>query len=69
MKLIGTYRKSEVEWRNLPDRALPVCFMRRCVVEKYRPLDDSFFTWMGFRDKEIEYWGPWGEHYVDWSLN
>jgi hypothetical protein len=60
---VHTYTKSQVEWRNHLDRALPVMYTRYAEVFVYR-LPCDFF---GFFDKEYEVWDVWKETAVNWD--
>lgn len=62
-KFIHQYTKSQVEWRNHLDRALPVMYTRYAEVFVYRHPSDFF----GFFDKEYEVWGTWEETPVNWD--
>ena len=70
MKLVNTYTRSQTQWRNLPDRALPVMFVRWGDVEVYRPTNNLLSKLgFGFFDKEIVNWEDWREMPVDWSAS
>lgn len=66
MRWIKSYCKSESQWRNEPDRALPVLYRRFAQVDVFRS-NEGFLNWLGLFDEEVEHWSEWQEHPVDWS--
>jgi hypothetical protein len=66
MKLIKTFTRSQVQYRDLPDRANPVMFVRWADVEVYRP-NTWFWDWLGWNDKEVENWEDWREAPESWN--
>jgi hypothetical protein len=66
MKLIKTFTRSQVQYRNLPDKANPVMFVRWADVEVYRP-NKWFWDWLGWNDKEVENWEDWREAPESWN--